>query len=154
MRPQDEEIKKSSEEYESLADSFKDDVSKSAPSQGDRVDNGTRIRRLASVKLSKVPQLYGLLKKNADTILKAPRNFLPIPLDRKTNILNRSEFPNAPKLFKALSKHHESLMTLADAGISDTDSNGNTVNACLDSRDFGQTEHEYIKKMKLSLIHI
>jgi hypothetical protein len=148
MRPQDEQIKNSGEKYKLLADSFKADVSSSAPSQVDKVDRGIRSRRLANVRLSKVPQLYNLFKKNADTILKAPSNFSAIPINRKTNILNSSQFPNAPKLYKSLHDNHESLMTLIDSTISSTDSNGNTVNDCLYSRDFGMTEHEYIKKMK------
>ena len=143
MRPQEEEIKKSGEQYGKLAESFKSDVADSNPDDSRRVDTLTRSRRNANVLVSKVPQLYGLLKKNADSFVTYTKNFFAIPINRDKRI----QFPNAPQTYTMLSKHHNSLMTLVNADLSSVDKNGNPVFSCLNSRDAGQTEHDYIKRM-------
>jgi hypothetical protein len=143
MRPQEQEITRLGKEYGKLANNFPTEVRNSVP-RNNTFNIGTARAREAKTLVSKVPQLYRLIQKNAQSFVNNHLNFPAIPLDRK----KRVQFPTANVTYATLLRHERSLLTLADAKLDDTDSNGNTVHSCLSSLDGGYTEHTYLNKMK------
>ena len=147
MRPREDEIRREMQFHSDQADNFKKNIRSSIPDYdpnavNQSMDRATKLKRNESAARSKVPQLFGLLKKNGASFLRFAGNFTAIPFSREAK--RGRAFPNAPLTYAALIRNFDPLTKLSSIHLdSKKDVNGNTIGGCLVSDDGGMTEHRF-----------
>jgi len=98
-------------------------------------ERGKLLEKASQKRNSKTPNLYRLLKKNSDSMIKfGPEAFPSLSYNEK-----KQEFPNAPKITEVMKDIDPSIGALGNFG------HGEGKKDCIVSLDGGQTETDYMK---------
>jgi hypothetical protein len=137
MADRDTQLRNYSLEYGKLSDDYATPHNRGAVNVADATDRMLKIKRMGDIKVSKTPQLYRLIKKNADSMIKfGSRSFPSMSCDPNTY-----RFSNSENLSKTLDALDPAIDALGKFNLAKKASfKGHPVSPCVVSHDGGQTE--------------
>ena len=137
MADRDTRLREYSLQYGKMSDDYAALHNRGAVNATDSVDRALKLKRMGDIKVSKTPQLYRLIKKNADSMIKfGKRGFPSMSYNPETQ-----HFSNSNKLSDVLTEIDPAIDALGRFNLAKRAKfQGHPVSPCVVSHDGGQTE--------------